>query len=94
MDGLQFASLRSVAQTALLHHPAWQFRYISAPLDLKDEATPNPFKSMFDPKLMRQLYAAGEDVGRQGFEGWKRGLPPDDAEIELAPAPEAQPGPE
>ncbi|HEY0910338.1 MAG TPA: patatin-like phospholipase family protein, partial [Bradyrhizobium sp.] len=82
MDGLQFASLRAVAQIAVSHQPPFEFRYTSAPpaLSLRDEEAPNPLKSMFDLVRMSKLYAAGEVLGRLGPAAWNQGLPPDDGE--------------
>jgi len=78
-------SLRDAAHVAATHSPPFQFRWLSEPDELEAGPGMSLFQPMFDPKVTKRLYAAGEPLGQAGPSAWKVGPPPLDADELVRP---------
>jgi predicted patatin/cPLA2 family phospholipase len=79
-ESVVILSLRDAAHVAASHDPPFQFRWLSEPDDLDAGPGPGLFHPMFDPTVMKRLYAAGEPLGQAGSSAWNKGPPRLDAD--------------
>jgi hypothetical protein len=79
-ESVVILSLRDAAHVAASHDPPFQFRWLSEPDELDAGPGPGLFHPMFDPIVMKRLYAAGEPLGQAGPSAWNKGPPPLDAD--------------
>lgn len=79
-ESVVILSLRDAAHVAATHNPPFQFHWLSEPDELDAGPGPGLFHPMFDPIVMKRLYAAGEPLGQAGPVAWNKGPPPLDAD--------------
>ena len=79
-ESVVILSLRDAAHLAALHDPPFQFRWLSIPDDVDAGAGVGLFHDMFDPAVMKRIYAAGQPLGEAGARAWNEGPPPLDAD--------------
>jgi hypothetical protein len=79
-ESVVILSLRDAAHVAATHDPPFQFHWLSEPDELDAGPGPGLFHPMFDPIVMKRLYAAGEPLGQAGPVAWNKGPPPLDAD--------------